>query len=237
MTRTKVAATLPPRLEGLTALVNNLAWSWNREARQLLRSMDLPLWRQFRHNPIQLLREIPPARLEQLANDPGFLHQYDLVMEWMAENQAPDRTWFARRYPKLHNRPVAYFCAEFGFHNSVPIYSGGLGVLAGDHCKSASDLGVPLVGVGLSYMKGYFDQRLRSDGWQEDSDDHVDPSLTPLVELSGSAGEAWLAVVETFGRPVHVRVWTMRVGRVPIYLLDTNLEVNHPEDRTLLNKL
>jgi len=237
VTRAKVAATLPPRLEGLTALVNNLAWSWNREARQLLRSMDLPLWRQFRHNPIQLLREVPPARLEQLANDPGFLHQYDLVMEWMAENQAPDRTWFARRYPKLQTRPVAYFCAEFGFHNSVPIYSGGLGVLAGDHCKSASDLGVPLVGVGLSYMKGYFDQRLRSDGWQEDSDDHVDPSLTPLVELSGSAGEAWLAVVETFGRPVHVRVWTMRVGRVPIYLLDTNLEVNHPEDRTLLNKL
>ena len=236
MIRAKVAA-LPPRLEGLTALVNNLAWSWNREARQLLRSMDLPLWRQFRHNPIQLLREVPPARLEQLANDPGFLHQYDLVMEWMAENQAPDRTWFARRYPKLLNRPVAYFCAEFGFHNSVPIYSGGLGVLAGDHCKSASDLGVPLVGVGLSYMKGYFDQRLRSDGWQEDSDDQVDPSLTPLVDLSGSAGEAWLAVVETFGRPVHVRVWTMRVGRVPLYLLDTNLEVNHPEDRTLLNKL
>ncbi|HEV8455230.1 MAG TPA: alpha-glucan family phosphorylase [Gemmatimonadales bacterium] len=232
----KVTA-LPPRLEGLTALVTNLAWSWNREARQLLRSIDLPLWRRVRHNPIQLLREIPPARLEQLAHDPGFLHQYDLVMEWMAENQAPDRTWFARRYPKLLNRPVAYFCAEFGFHNSVPIYSGGLGVLAGDHCKSASDLGVPLVGVGLSYMKGYFDQRLRSDGWQEDSDDHVDPNLTPLVELTGSAGEAWLAVVETFGRPVHVRVWSMRVGRVPLYLLDTNLEVNHPEDRTLLNKL
>ena len=230
-------AVLPPRLEGLTALVANLSWSWNREARDLLRSMDPPLWRQVRHNPIELLRELPAARLEQLAHDPRFLQQYDRVMEWLASDQAPDRTWFARRYPKLLNHPVAYFCAEFGFHNSVPIYSGGLGILAGDHCKSASDLGVPLVGVGLSYMKGYFDQRLRSDGWQEASDDHVDPSLTPLVDLPGSGGQPWLAVVETYGRPVHVRVWTMRVGRVPLYLLDTNLEVNHPEDRTLLNKL
>jgi starch phosphorylase len=228
---------LPPRLEGLTALVGNLSWSWNREARELLRSMDPPLWRQVRHNPIELLREIPAARLEQLAHDPGFLVQYDLVMEWLATDRAPERTWFARRYPKLVNRPIAYFCAEFGFHNSVPIYSGGLGILAGDHCKSASDLGVPLVGVGLSYMKGYFDQRLRADGWQEDSDDHVDPSLTPLVELRGPGDAPGLAVVETFGRSVHVRVWTMRVGRMPLYLLDTNLEQNHPEDRTLLNKL
>ncbi len=228
---------LPPRLEGLGALVSNLSWSWNREARALLRGIDPPLWRQVRQNPIELLREIPSARLEHLAHDQRFLTQYDRVMEWLAADGAPDLTWFARRYPKLLNRPVAYFCAEFGFHSSVPIYSGGLGILAGDHCKSASDLGVPLVGVGLSYMKGYFDQRLRSDGWQEDSDDHVDPSLTPLVELHGSNDEPWLAVVNTFGRPVHVRVWTMRVGRVSLYLLDTNLEVNHPDDRTLLNKL
>ncbi|HTL05525.1 MAG TPA: alpha-glucan family phosphorylase [Gemmatimonadales bacterium] len=236
LARAKVAA-LPPRIEGLSALVVNLSWSWNRDARQLLRSLDLPLWRAVRHNPIELLREISPTRLEQVAQDPDFLARYDKVMEWMAADRAPERTWFARRYPKLLDRPVAYFCAEFGFHNSVPIYSGGLGILAGDHCKAASDLGIPLVGIGLSYMKGYFDQRLRSDGWQEDSDDHVDPALTPLVELAGSGGEPWLAVVDTFGRPVHVRVWTMRVGRVPIYLLDTNLEVNHPEDRTLLNKL
>ena len=235
--RAKLTAALPPRLEGLAALVTNLSWSWNREARELLRSLDPPLFRQVRHNPIELLREIPPLRLEHLAQDPRFLAQYDQVMEWLASDQTAERTWFARRYPKQLNRPIAYFCAEFGFHNSVPIYSGGLGILAGDHCKTASDLGLPLVGVGLSYMKGYFDQRLRSDGWQEDSDDYVDPSLTPLVELPGNEAEPWLAVVETFGRPVHVRVWTMRVGRTPVYLLDTNLEVNHPEDRTLLSKL
>ena len=230
---------LPPRLEGLSALVVNLSWSWNRDARELLRSIDPPLWRQVRHNPIELLREVSPARLELLAQDPAFLARYDRVMEWMAADRTPERTWFARHHPNLLNppRPVAYFCAEFGFHNTVPIYSGGLGVLAGDHCKSASDLGIPMVGVGLGYLKGYFDQRLRSDGWQEDSDDHIDPALTPLVELKGSGGEPWLTVVETFGRPIHIRVWTMRVGRVPIYLLDANLEQNHPEDRMLLGKL
>ena len=234
--RAKVSV-LPPRLEGLAALVTNLSWSWNREARALLRTIDPPLWRQVRHNPIELLREVSPSRLEHLARDPTFLRRYDLVMEWMASDRQHERTWFARHHPVLLERPVAYFCAEFGLHNSVPIYSGGLGVLAGDHCKSASDLGLPLVGVGLSYMKGYFDQRLRSDGWQEDSDDHVDPALTPLVELRGPGGEAWIVVVNTFGRAVHVRVWTMAVGRIPIYLLDTNLEENDPEDRTLLTKL
>ena len=237
-TRSKVT-NLPPRLEGLSALAVNLSWSWNREARDLLRSIDPPLWRQVRHNPIELLREVTPARLERLAQDPGFLRRYDQVMEWMAADRSSDRTWFARHYPNLRNpeRPVAYFCAEFGFHSSVPIYSGGLGVLAGDHCKAASDLGIPLVGVGLFYMKGYFDQRLRSDGWQEDSDDHVDPALTPLTALKGPAGEPWLAAVESFGRTIHIKVWTMRVGRVPLYLLDTNLEQNDPEDRMLLSKL
>jgi len=234
--RPKVAV-LPPRLEGLATLATNLSWSWNREARELLRSIDLPIWRQVRHNPIELLREVSPSRLDQLARDPDFLQHYDQVMAWVAADRTEAGTWFAGRYPTLRERPVAYFCAEFGLHNSVPIYSGGLGVLAGDHCKTASDLGLPFVGVGLSYMKGYFDQRLRGDGWQEDSDDHVDPILTPLQELQDPKGQAWLAVVNTFGRPVHVRVWTMRVGRIPLYLLDTNLDENHPEDRTLLNKL
>ena len=239
MTSRSKITSLPPRLEGLSALATNLSWSWNREARALLRNIDPPLWRQVRHNPIELLREVSPTRLERLAQDPGFLRQYDLVMEWMASDRTAERTWFARHYPNLQSpqRPVAYFCAEFGFHSSVPIYSGGLGVLAGDHCKAASDLGVPLVGVGLFYMKGYFDQRLRSDGWQEDSDDHVDPALTPLTELPGPRGEAWLATVESFGHTIHIKVWTMRVGRVPIYLLDTNLEQNLPEDRMLLSKL
>jgi starch phosphorylase len=228
---------LPARIEGLAAVAMNLWWSWNREARGLFQSIDQPLWRDTRHNPLELLCRVDPARIAACASDSDFLRRYDDVMERMAREADHGDTWFARNHPDLNGRPVAYFCAEFGLHNSVPIYSGGLGVLAGDHCKSASDLGVPMVGVGLFYRKGYFDQRLTLDGWQEDSDVEYDVSATPLVPVAGSTHQPWLTTVETFGRPVHVRAWRMMVGRVPIYLLDTNLEANHPDDRGLMNKL
>lgn len=228
---------LPPRLEGLAALATNLSWSWNREARALFRAIDEPLWRLTRHNPIAMLRLVSAERLERLVEDGRFLVHYDAVMAWHEAEQSAAGTWFQRRHGDLGRKPVAYFCAEFGLHTSVPIYSGGLGVLAGDHCKAASDLGVPLVGVGLFYMKGYFDQRLRMDGWQEDSDEQTDPTQTPLTPLYGLGGQPWVTTVETFGRPVHVRAWTMHAGRVPLYLLDTDLEENDPEDRPLLGKL
>ena len=228
---------LPARIEGLASLAMNLWWSWSREARALFQSIDEPLWHYTRHNPLELLCRVDPARIAACASDSDFLRRYDDVMERMASEADHGETWFARNYPDLNGRPVAYFCAEFGLHNSVPIYSGGLGVLAGDHCKSASDLGVPMVGVGLFYRKGYFDQRLTLEGWQEDSDVEYDVSTTPLVPVAGSNHQAWLTTVETFGRPVHVRAWRMMVGRVPIYLLDTNLEANHPDDRGLMNKL
>src|SRR5688572_19608068 len=228
---------LPARIEGLAAVAMNLWWSWSREARGLFQSIDEPLWRDTRHNPLELLCRVDPARIAACASESDFLRRYDDVMERMAHEADSGDTWFARNYPDLNGRPVAYFCAEFGLHNSVPIYSGGLGVLAGDHCKSASDLGVPMVGVGLFYRKGYFDQRLSLEGWQEDSDEEYDVSSTPLVPVTGANRQPWLTTVETSGRPVHVRAWRMMVGRVPIYLLDTNLEVNHPDDRGLMNKL
>ena len=228
---------LPARIEGLAAIAMNLWWSWNREARGLFQSIDEPLWHDTRHNPLELLCRVDPARIAACASDSTFLRRYDDVMERMAHEADHGDTWFRRNYPDLNGGPVAYFCAEFGLHNSVPIYSGGLGVLAGDHCKAASDLGVPLVGVGLFYRKGYFDQRLTLDGWQEDSDVEYDVSATPLVPAAGSNHQPWLTTVESFGRPVHVRAWRMMVGRVPIYLLDTNLETNHPDDRGLMNKL
>ena len=138
----------------------NLWWSWSREARALFRSIDEPLWHHTRHNPLELLCRVDPARIAACASDSDFLRRYDEVMAADGARGRHGDTWFARNYPELNGRPVAYFCAEFGLHNSVPIYSGGLGVLAGDHCKAASDLGVPMVGVGLFYRKGYFDQRL-----------------------------------------------------------------------------
>ena len=228
---------LPVRIEGLASLSMNLWWSWSKDARALFRSVDELLWHETRHNPLAMLRRVEPARIAACASDPEFLRRYDTVMTAFAHAIGTPDTWFRRHDATLPDRPIAYFCAEFGLHNSVPIYSGGLGVLAGDHCKSSSDLGVPLVGVGLLYRKGYFDQRLRPDGWQEDSDADFDIEQTPMVPVSDRHGARILATVETAGRPVHVQAWMMKVGRVPIYLLDTNLEENHPDDRSLLNKL
>jgi starch phosphorylase len=227
---------LPPRIGGLRDLATNLWWSWSNEARSLFRAIDEPLWHLVRHNPLELLRRVDPARLAARASDPGFLAQFDRVMDAFHRSlNAPD-TWFRGRHADL-TRPVAYFCAEFGLHSSVPIYSGGLGILAGDHLKAASDLGVPLVGVGLFYTKGYFDQRLRIDGWQEDADVAFDVESTPLERVPGPNGNPWLTVVETSGRPVHVAAWRMRVGRVAVFLLDTDLEQNDPADRDLSGKL
>jgi starch phosphorylase len=214
----------------------NLSWSWNREARALFREIDERLWHQTRHNPLELLRQADPSRLATCAAEPGYLARYDAVMAALHGTSGRVR-WFASEFPELGARPIAYFCAEFGLHSSVPIYSGGLGVLAGDHCKSSSDLGVPLVGIGVFYRKGYFDQQLRLDGWQESSDAGFDISATPLVQLRSPDGHPWLATVETSGRTVHVGAWRMQVGTVPVYLLDTDFEPNHPDDRGLLSQL
>lgn len=227
---------LPERIQGLGQVAMNLSWRWDRWAWSLFRELDPPLWRATRHNPIDLLRQVGPARLAACANDPGYLERYDRLMARRAR-AAESGTWFSEHHPDLGDRPVAYFCAEFGVHNSVPIYSGGLGVLAGDHCKAASDLGVPLVAIGLMYSKGYFDQKIRLDGWQEDSNEIFNPLLTPLQRLYSEDGDIPLATVEVAGNRVHVGCWRMDVGRVPIFLLDTNLVDNAEEDRGLTSQL
>ncbi len=228
---------LPERIGGLSAVAGNLSWSWNRDARALFRSIDQALWHLTRHNPIELLRRVDAARLAACAQDADFLRLYDAVSAATARTASSAGTWFAASYPGLVDRPVAYFCAEFGLHNSVPIYSGGLGVLAGDHCKAASDLGVPLVGVGLLYTKGYSDQRLRLDGWQEDGEERFDAAAMPLERVRGPEGDPCLATVLMSGRPVSVSAWRIMVGRVPILLLDTDLESNDPSDRELSHRL
>ncbi len=195
---------LPERISGLAAVATNLSWSWSRDARALFREVDEALWHLTRHNPIELLRRVDPARLAGCAQDPAFLKRYDALVEWNGFVAATHDTWFETSYPDLAPRVIAYFCAEFGLHASVPIYSGGLGVLAGDHCKSASDLGVPLVGVGLFYTKGYSDQRLRLDGWQEDAEERFDLAATPLEQVRGPHGDPCLATVRMFGRTVSI---------------------------------
>jgi starch phosphorylase len=221
---------LPERIQGLTAVAANLSWSWNRDARALFHRIDPALWHLTRHNPIELLRRVDPARLTTCAEEPEFLRLYAAAL---AAAQR-ERTSTAG----IVERPVAYFCAEFGLHSSLPIYSGGLGVLAGDHCKAASDLGVPLVGVGLFYTKGYSDQRLRPDGWQEDAEERFDVAATPLEQVRLTpGGDPGLATVQVSGRLVSVGAWRVTVGRVPVFLLDTDLKQNDPADRGLCNRL
>lgn len=224
---------LPERISGLSDLALNLWWRWDRQARDMLKSIDPPLWSATRHNPVALLRGAEPSRLAELAQDPAFLARFDRVMEDFAHARAGDNTWFREKYPELLDRPVAYFCAEFGLHNSIPIYSGGLGVLAGDHCKSASDQGVPFVGVGLLYSRGYFDQKVNLDGWQENSEEPFDTRIMPLVRLAGPDGSYRITSLETAGRDVGIGAWRLDAGSVRLYLLDTDLPENHPDDRGL----
>ncbi len=228
---------LPEPIAGLAEIAMNLSWRWNPRARALFRRLDKPLWHRTLHNPVEMLRLVDPERLRQLAEDPGFRHLHDEVLAATRREASRDGTWMSAEHPEFGERPVAYFCAEFGLHNSVPIYSGGLGVLAGDHCKAASDLGVPLVGVGLLYVKGYFDQTIRLDGWQEDREVPFRPADTPLVPVSGPDGGRAVARLGLDGHEIAVGAWKLSVGRVPIYLLDTDLEENRPEDRQLASRL
>ena len=228
---------LPERIRSLADITHNLWWSWQLDARELFHRSDHRLWEGTRHNAVEFLRQVAPDRLEHRAKDPAFLERYDQVMHRFGLLSRRDDTWFASRYPQLLNRSIAYFSAEFALHRSLPIYSGGLGVLAGDHCKEASDLGVPLVGVGLYYHGGYFDQRLGLDGWQRDSDDPVDPTMNPAVRVNAADGGPGLAAVTISGREVRIGAWRVMVGRIPVYLLDTDLDSNDPADRQLTARL
>ena len=222
---------LPARIEHLADLAENLWWSWQLDARALFRTIDEPLWHLVKHNPIALLRRVDPSRLANFASDPTFLARYDRVLERYRRALESNDTWFHNNYPSV-DRPVAYFCAEFGLHNSVPIYSGGLGILAGDHCKAASDLGVPLVGVGLFYRSGYFSQQLTVDGMQQERFSELDPDALALTRCDGIRISVDLA-----GEPLQAQVWQADVGRVQLYLLDSDVDGNTPEGRAVTDRL
>jgi len=211
-------------------------WCWQGEAQDLFRRLDDNLWEELYHNPVAMLGRIDQSRLAAVAADEGFLAHLDRVHGNLREYMSKPG-WWSSEYGEAREPQVAYFCAEYGIAESLPIYSGGLGVLAGDHLKSASELGVPLVGVGLLYQQGYFRQRLNADGWQLELFPRNDFQNMSVQLMLGDDGQAITIQVDYPNRKVLARIWRIQVGRVPLYLLDTNVPPNSPEDRQITAQL
>ncbi|MBM3773378.1 MAG: glycosyltransferase family 1 protein [Acidimicrobiia bacterium] len=233
-------ASLPPfheRLQRLPELATDLWWSAHRDARNVFRRLDYSLWRRTAHNPVLMLWRIAPARLAAAAADNAFLALYARALERLDNARAAKGSWWAVRFPQLAGQSIAYFSAEFAVHQSLPIYAGGLGVLAGDHCKEAGDLGVPLVGVGFMYPQGYFHQQVSPDGWQQEVYEHLNWSDAAIEPALGPDGQRCVTAVPLGDRTVLANVWQVRIGRVQLYLLDTDLDENAPWDRELSARL
>ncbi len=228
---------MPGKLKRLPELAYNLYWSWHADARELFRVLDFPLWRRTQHNPVKMLQLIDEETLTARAQDPAYLRRYEKVMMTFDRDLNNGHSWFHQTYPELIGNTIAYFSFEFGLHSSLPIYSGGLGILAGDHAKEASDLGLPFVGVGFLYPQGYFQQRVPSHGWQEAVYQPLVLSDAPLHLVVDEVGQELRVHVEMSGRMVHARVWRVDVGRAPLYLMDTDVEENDPWDRELSARL
>jgi starch phosphorylase len=219
------------------ALARNLWWSWQSDATNLFRELDPIRWRQLQHNPIALLAEFTPERLEMRASELVLYSRINHSFRRLKEYLTAKNTWSATHVGVLGSKPVAYFSAEFGLHESVPIYSGGLGVLSGDHIKSASGLGVPLVALGLYYDQGYFKQHLDEDGYQREEYINTKVESLPLEPALGSDGEPIAVKIETRNGVLTAKVWLLNVGRVKLYLLDCDVGSNQPEDRELTSRL
>ena len=228
---------IAPVQERLWSLARNLWWSWDADSTSLFRDVEPLRWRQLNHNPISLLSEIPLAGIKQRAEEQVLHGRINYAYRRQREYLEADRTWGARYAGVLRPRPVAYFSAEFGLHESIPVYSGGLGVLAGDHIKSASDLDIPLIGIGLFYGQGYFRQRLDRNGWQEEEYLQTDVNQLPMEPAIGTGGEPVTVQIETRSGLIRAKVWRLKVGRCDLLLLDSNVEGNAPEDRELTSRL
>ena len=228
---------IAPLQERLWALARNLWWSWDHDSISIFRELDPVRWARLNNNPIALLSELPLAVIERRAGELALHGRINYAYRRLQEYLQADRTWGANHAGALRPRPVAYFSAEFGLHESIPIYSGGLGVLAGDHIKSASDLNIPLVGIGLFYGQGYFRQRLDATGWQQEDYFQTDLNQLPMEPAIGANGLPVTVEIQTRGGVIRARVWRVKVGRCDLLLLDSNVEGNAPEDRELTSRL
>ncbi len=228
---------LPRRINRLEELAYNLWWTWNPDAQRLFLRIDRDLWERTNHNPVCFLRQVERSRLNAVTNNRYYLDFYDSMMREFDNYMEAKDTWFPRNFPDLEDRLIAYFSMEFGLHEALPIYAGGLGILSGDHTKEASDLGLPFVAIGFFYTEGYFTQQISEDGWQEARNTvHTFKDL-PVLSVLDENNNPLTIRVELPGRDVFARLWEIQVGRVPLYLLDTNIEMNSATDRALTARL
>src|SRR3989440_4000540 len=227
---------VPEPLQPLLELAHNLWWVWNYDAVELFRRVDRELWHNVYHNPIKLLGSISQQKLADAATDDGYLAHLSRVHANFTKHMT-EAGWYQQTHGQKAKLLVGYFSAEFGIHESLPVYSGGLGVLAGDHLKSAAELGLPLVGVGLLYRNGYFQQYLSSEGWQQEAYPELDFYNLPVEPMKYTDGSPVHVRVELPDNAVFCKVWKAQVGRIPLYLLDTNLPENAPADREITSRL
>jgi len=232
-----VTAILPEKLGKLKDLAYNLWWTWNPQVLDLFAELDPQLWEKLQHNPVTMLQVISRTKLEQKLSDTGFMSRYSTVVQEFEAYMNESKTWFNENYPDSGNHMIAYFSAEFGLTEIIPVYSGGLGVLSGDHCKSASDLGLPFAAVGLFYKQGYFNQHINKEGWQETIYPDLNPSHLPVKRVLDQDGKAASISVEIAGRIVYAEIWEVKIGRISLYLLDTDTEKNSEPDRYLTSRL
>ena len=231
------SVSLPKVISRLGDLACNLWWSWHPEALRLYRKIDPVLWESTYHNPVKFLQRVARKNLNAAAQDTIYLEQYQRVIADFDAYINTDATWFQSQYPDLLDRPIAYFSTEFGLHEALPMYAGGLGVLSGDHCKEASDLGLPLVAVGFLYRQGYFRQRITEDGWQEAINENLNLDELPILPVVGDDGQPVIVQVEMPERVVYARLWRIQIGRVPLFLIDTDVAPNAAADRELTTRL
>ena len=228
---------LPKRIARLNELATNLWWSWHEEARQVFRSLDYVLWRTSGHNPVKQLRDISVEKLESAARDTAFLERFDSVMQKFDAEMTRSFDWGGQKNSEKTEGQIAYFSAEYAIDNSLPIYAGGLGALAGDICKESSDLGLPLVAVGFMYPQGYFRQRISAEGEQQEAYTYLNFNEAPISPCVWPSGCGPLIPIQLADRELYVKVWKVSVGRVNVFLLDTNVDENRPDDRALSARL
>ena len=228
---------IPQGLRGLEELAFNLWWSWHPAARMLFKRLNREAWKESGHNPIKMLEELPEESLQSASIDRDYIHHYQSVITRFHEYMSSKDGWFTENVKDAGPLPIAYFSAEYGLHHSLPFYAGGLGFLAGDHIKECSDLAVPLVAVGFMYPEGYLRQKIREDGWQENADEVLDRDSAPISRVLGLDGKQLVIKVPFIEPPVFVAVWKVAVGRISLYLLDTDIDNNDPWNRIISSHL